>query len=218
MAGLLAVGLLLGLLVQAAEGQTIQRYGAGWTAGGAYLTSLNADAEGGEVRDLTPGAGFAVGLHLDRWYGSEGRLGVRFDGAYQQPRFDWVQGERKIDMASASLSALARLLVPDGERLAVPYVSAGVGGLWYDLGTGPDTEFGQAAAYHDGSSRILPAAQVAAGLDVGTPWSRGRLPVNLRLEVSDHISRSPLRNTEDGTRHGLVHHVRFTVGAYAAIP
>lgn len=214
----LTIGLiLLGSGPGVAVGQSADRFGAGWFAGGSYLTSLNADAGGPEVEDLAPGAGFSVGLHLDRWYGEERRLGVRLDGAYQQPRFDWVQGRRKIDVASAHVSGMLRLLAPEEDRLAGPYISVGAGGTWYDLGTGPRTTYAPADAYHDGSSRIIPSAQLAAGVDIRTPWSRGRSPVNLRLEVADHVSRSPLRNPEDGSRHDIVHNVRFTVGAYAAI-
>lgn len=215
----LTIGLiLLGGAPSAAAGQSADGFGAGWFAGGSYLTSLNSDAAGSEVEDLAPGAGFSVGLHLEGWYGEERRLGVRVDGAYQQPRFDWVQGQRKVDVGSAHVSTILRLLPLEEDRMAGPYLGAGVGGSWYDLGTGPGTTYSPADAYHDGSSRILPSVQLAAGVDIRTPWSRGRAPVNLRLEVADHISRSPLRNPDDSSRHDIVHNVRFTLGAYAVIP
>ncbi len=195
----------------------VHRFGAGWSAGGTYLTDLNPGAPG-QAREISPGAGFVFGLHVDRWYGQDGRIGVRYQGAYQQPRVDWVRGERKVDAFSADVSALFRILEPEDPDQVLPYVAAGLGGIWYDLGTGRDTFFPEADAYHDGGSRVLPAVILGVGADVPFPWGWDGSPVRVRLEVADHLTfGSPIRQASDGSRYGAVHHLRFTVGAYSVL-
>lgn len=210
----LAAGALLVAGPTNAEAQA-HRYGAGWTAGASYLTDLNPSTS---ARSLSPGAGFVLGLHVDRWYGADGRIGVRYQGSYQQPRFDWSPGRRSIDAVGADVSALYRLMDPAEEGPALPYLTAGLGAVWYDLGTGPDTFFPEADAFHDGGSRLLPLVSFGVGADVRSPWNWDTFPVRLRVEVADHMTfGSPLRRASDGSRYGPVHHLRFTVGAYSAI-
>lgn len=207
------------LLLPAAHDAEAQahRYGAGWTAGASYLTDLNP-SPAGSARAISPGAGFVLGLHVDRWYGSDGRIGVRYQGSYQQPRFDWSAGGRSIDAVGADVSALYRLMNPADEGPALPYLTAGLGAVWYDLGTGSDTFFSAADAFHDGGSRLLPLVTFGVGADVRSPWNWDTFPVRLRVEVADHMTfGSPLRRESDGSRYGPVHHLRFTVGAYSAI-
>jgi len=211
------LGLLLLWPARDAEAQA-HRYGAGWTVGGSYVTELNVDATGPSPTAIDPGLGFLLGLHLERWYGASGRFGVRTQGAYLQPRVDWTTGERKIDVASADVSVLMRLADPRREGAVLPYLTAGVGGIWYDLGTGDDSFFAGADAYHDGASRVLPLVALGLGADVPSPWSWDSSPVRFRVEVADHVTfGSPLRRLADGSRHGPVHHVRFTLGAYSAV-
>jgi hypothetical protein len=218
----LGAALAMLLALHAPAQAQVHRYGAGWTAGGSYLTELNSGARGqvGQpATQIAPGMGFVFGLHVDRWYGADGRIGVRYQGAYQQPRVDWVRGERKIDQLSADASVLFRVLEP-GEHpdQVLPYLALGFGGVWYDLGTRGETSFPAGDAYHDGSSRILPAGIVGIGADVPLPWGWQGSPVRLRLEIADHISiGSPIRQISDGSRYGAVHHVRFTVGAYSVL-
>jgi len=222
--GALALSALALALVVAtaapAEAQ-VHRYGAGWTGGGAFLTDLNSGAralDGQSPRDISPGVGFVFGLNVDRWYGDAGRIGVRYQGAYQQPQMDWVRGPRRIDALSADVSALLRIIEPEDPGQVLPYVALGLGGIWYDLGTGQETFFPEADAYHDGSSRILPSAIVGVGADVPFRWGWDGSPVRIRAEVADHISfGSPIRQVSDGSRYGAVHHIRFTIGAYSLL-
>jgi len=212
-AALLGSGLALPGSVQAqAHG-----WAAGFTVGGSWISDLNPGAASDAI-GVSPGVGAFFGIHGDRWYGEAGRLGIRYQGAYQQPRFDWTPGERKIDAASVDVSGLFRLIAPADAGAALPYVTAGLGGIWYDLGRGESTFFGAADAYHDGSSRVLPMATFGVGVDLDFPWQWQRDPMRLRVEVADHMTfGSPLRQTSDESRYGPVHHVRFSVGLHSVL-
>ncbi len=210
----LAAGALLALAAAPLSGQV----GAGWTVGGSTLSELNAGGSG--AVELKPSTGVVLGLHVDRWYGATERFAVRIQGAWQQPRFDWTQGERKIDAVSADVSVLVRALVPQQEDAfeVLPYLALGFGGIWYDLGRGDDTEYPAAGTFHDGSSVILPAAVFGGGLDVGLPVRWFGNPMRIRLEVADHYAlNSPFRGLGDGERLDAVHNLRFTVGAYSVL-
>jgi len=201
-------------LPQAADAQ-FHRYAAGFTVGGSHVTDLNPDAPA-EALALAPGAGAVFGLHADRWYGSMGRLGIRYQAAYQQPTFDWRPGERRISALSGDVAGIFRLIAPSDDARALPYLAAGAGGIWYDLGTGDPTSFEEAAAYHDGGSRVLPVVLLAAGLDVDIPWDWQGSPVRVRAEIADHVALgSPIRQLSDGSRYGAVHHVRFSIGLHS---
>lgn len=216
-----ALALALVVATAASAEAQVHRYGAGWTGGGAFLTDLNSGARapnGESARDIAPGVGFVFGLHVDRWYRDAGRIGIRYQGAYQQPQMAWVRGDRRIDALSADVSALLRIIEPGEPGQVLPYVALGLGGIWYDLGTGQETFFPEADAYHDGSSRILPAAILGVGADVSFPWGWDGSPVRVRAEVADHVSfGSPIRQVSDGSRYGAVHHIRFTIGAYSLL-
>ena len=197
---------------EGAEAQEVPRYGAGWLGGGSFVTELNPDANGAA---LEPGFGGIVAVHVDRWLGDTRRIGLRYQGAYQRPQFDWSPGERRIHTASGDLSLMARVLDPaDGHRL-LPFLAAGLGGTWYDLGTGPETTFSPANALHDGSSQILLTGVIGAAVDIVTPWTWDRYPMRFRVEVADHITfDSPLHRVDDRDRYGAVHHFRFSIGAH----
>ncbi len=210
-----ALALTAALLVGGAdrvEAQEVPRYGAGWLAGASHVTELNPDAVG---TALEPGLGGIFAVHVDRWLGDSRRVGLRYQGAYQRPEFDWSPGERRIHTASGDLSLLLRVLDPaDGHRL-LPFVAGGLGGTWYDLGTGPETTFSAANALHDGGSRILLTGVIGAAVDIVTPWTWDRYPMRIRLEAADHITfDSPLHRIDDRDRYGAVHHFRFTIGAH----
>jgi hypothetical protein len=197
-----------------AEAQA-HRFGAGFTTGGSWVSDLNPGATGVA---LSPGVGAYFGIHADRWYGADGRIGVRYQAAYQQPRFAWTPGDRKIDAASADVSALFRIVRPADAGAALPFVSLGAGGYWYNLGRGEPTFYGAAGAYHDGGSRILPALNFGAGVDLDFPWQFQRDLVRLRLEVADHLTfGSPLRQSSNQERYGAVHHLRFSIGLHSAL-
>ncbi len=211
------VGLALALSLIVSENAAAQayRYGAGWTAGGTYLTELNPSSA---AVALEPDPGFLAGLHFERGYGSSTRFVVRYQGAYQSTRFDWAGGKRQIDAFSADISLLARPLDPRSGGPVMPYLMAGGGGIWYDLGRGPSTTYQPANAFHNGESRILPLAAFGVGLDVpiGLTWDSS--PVRVRAEAADHMTfGSPLHRVSDRARYGPVHHLRFTLGAYAAV-
>jgi hypothetical protein len=133
-----AVGAALALSLIASERASAQayRYGAGWAAGGTYLTALNPSS-GGVA--LEPDPGFLFGLYLERGYGSTARFAVRYQGAYQSPSFDWAGGKRQIDAFSADIALLARVFDPTSGGSILPYLMAGAGGIWSDLGRGPST-------------------------------------------------------------------------------
>lgn len=213
-----AVGLLFAVAGAAGAQEVHPRtFGAGWVAGPSYVSDLNSNADDG-VRSLDPGAGAVFGLHVDRWIGAEHRIGLRVQASYEQPRFDWAPGERKIDAAAADLSLLVRPLAQDEERPLNPYLTAGLGGTWYDMGEGSQTSFEAADAYHDGQSAILPTGVFGLGVDVPIDWDWHRLPVALRFEAADHLTfRSPLWRLADDRRHGAVHHVRFSIGMHATL-
>jgi hypothetical protein len=207
--------LLLTVLATRPAAAQAYRYGAGWTVGGSDLTALNPD--GGGI-SLDPDPSFLVGLHLERSYGATGQFVLRYQGTYLAPQLDWSAGERTIDAVSLDVSGLLRILDPTEPRTVLPYLMAGAGGIWYDLGRGPNTSYPVANAYHDGGSRVLPLVAFGLGVDVplGLTWDNS--PVRLRVEGADQMTfGSPLRRVSDRERYGPVHHLRFTIGAYAAV-
>lgn len=105
-AGILSLG-----LPGAVNAQSPQ-FGAGWMAGASHVTQLNSHATAADL--LEPGTGFVVGMHLDHWDGTQRRIGLRYQGSYQNPSFDWCSGGRRIDALSADLSLHLR------ERRCVP--------------------------------------------------------------------------------------------------
>ncbi len=214
-------GLLVVSVADSAEAQ-IPKYGAGFTAGASHIGELNSGAQGfggGVPVQLKPGTGYVLGLHFDSWYGQTRRIGVRYAGGYQQPQVDWTTGERKIDVATADISLMLRPIVPENEAPVIPYLAAGLGGIWYDMGRGRQVNFDSADAYYDGTSRVLPAALVGIGFDILLPPSLEwyALPIRIRLEAADYISfNSPFKQISDASRYGAVHNFRFTVGAYSS--
>lgn len=211
LAALTTAGLLL--LPQAAASQ-VHPLGAGWIAGVSDVGELNADATG---QELTPGAGFIVGVHVDRWFGTSGRLGVRTQVSFQQPEVPWNADERSISTFAADVSLLVRLATPENDLPVLPYLAGGVGGVWYEMGNGPLTDFPGAGAYYDGDSQILPVGLLAAGVDIptGLRWAGNQVAV--RLEAADHVTlQSPLRSLSDQDRYGAVHQLRLTVGLHSA--
>lgn len=216
----MAVTLMLSLSVSAQA--QVAKYGAGFTLGASHITELNSGAVGFggfEPVEIKPGTGFLFGLHVDSWYGEARRIGVRYQAAYQQPKVPWTNGERSIDAVTADISVLFRPVVPEGDESVIPYLAAGIGGIWYDLGRGPQTNYSAADAYYDGSSRVMPAGLVGVGVDILLPPSLEwyGIPIRVRLEAGDHITfHSPLKQLSQTSRYGAVHHFRFTIGAYSA--
>lgn len=195
-------------------------WGAGWSAGFSDIGDLNADASpagGGTATVVAPGGSWVMGLHVDRWYRSDARLGVRVQASYQQPRFDWTSSQRKIDAVGGDVSLLIRPLSPDTDPPVLPYLAIGAGGMLYDLGRGREVLFPEADARHDGRVRAVPVGLVALGFDVAIPWTWYRQSVRIRTEVADHIAiTSPLHRMSSGDRHGSVHHFRLTIGLHSA--
>lgn len=197
-------------------------YGAGFTLGATHVESLNpgATVSNGDPVELEPGLGFAFGMHLDRWYGAETMVGVRFQGSYQQTELPWSSGDRDINVVAGDVSVLVRPIAPEPDESLIPYLTVGLGGVWYDMGRGPQTNFAPADAYYDGSSRIMPALLGGLGLDILLPPSLGwdGHPVRVRLEAADQMTlNSPLKQLSESSRYGEIHHLRFTIGAYSAV-
>ncbi len=220
-AGLATAALVVGLVANPGEAQTA-KYGAGFVVGATHIGELNSGAlalGGGSPVELKPGTGFILGVHFDSWYGESRRIGIRWQGSYQQPEVDWANGQRDIDTLAADLSLLIRPVTPDRDEPVIPYLALGLGGIWYDLGRGPQTVFDPADAYYDGSSRVMPAGLVGLGVDILLPpsmqWHAS--PIRLRLEAADHITlNSPFKQLSQAERYGAVHHFRLTIGAYSA--
>ena len=215
-----AVALVLG--VSASADAQAAKYGAGFTVGASHITELNSGAGGiggGAPVELKPGTGVLFGLHVDSWYGEARRVGVRYQGAYQQPQVPWTNGDRDIDALTADISVLFRPVIPERDEAVIPYLAAGVGGIWYDLGRGPQTTYSSADAYYDGSSRVMPAALIGVGVDILLPPSLQwyAIPIRVRLEAGDHITfHSALKQLSQTSRYSEVHHFRLTIGAHTS--
>lgn len=208
-------------LAHPASAQT-PAYGAGFTLQATHTEALNPGAivAGGSPVELEPGTGFAFGVHLDRWYGQDRMVGVRYQGSYQQTELPWTSGDRDINVVTGDVSLLLRPMAPEPNEQFIPYLAAGIGGIWYDLGRGPQTNFGPADAYYDGSSRVMPALLAGLGLDVLLPPSLAwdGHPVRLRIEAADQVTlNSPFKQISESSRYGAIHHLRFTIGAYSAV-
>lgn len=211
-------GWLLGALLLLPAAPLSGQVAAGWTVGGATLSELNSGA--GAAVELKPPTGVVLGVHVDRWYGADERFAVRVQGAWQQPRFDWTQGERKIDAVSGDVSVLIRAITPQQEDAfeVLPYLALGFGGMWYDLGRGSETGYPPAGSFHDGNSTIVPAAVFGGGVDLGLPIRWFGNPMRVRLEVADHYALySPFRGLGDNDRLDAIHNLRFTLGAYSVL-
>lgn len=157
---------------------------------------------------------------MDQGYGAAGPLGLRLQGAWQQPRIDWVQKTRRIDSLSGDLSLVIRPIPADpGEGVGVfPYLVVGGGGVWYDLGRGPRTVFPEAGAMHDGSRRVSPTVVLAAGLDLSIPVRWFGNPLALRLEASNHRALdAPLRHPGTGEALDAVDNRRIGIGLSAFV-
>ena len=92
------------------------RFGAGWNAGGAWFSPLNAGAVaagGGAASDLTFDPGWIVGLQFEQWFGS-GRLGLRLNGALTERPFTAPAEKRDISLWLADADVLLRLLPAEG--------------------------------------------------------------------------------------------------------
>lgn len=199
----------------------VHRYAIGWTAGAEYVTELNSHPHPSlqlDARSISPGLGFTLGLHVERWIGMAGRVGVRAQGSYQQPRVDlaWRDERREINSFSGDVALMFRLISPSRQGAFLPYLVAGGGASWYDLG--PANAFDGADASYDGQLRPMPLATIGLGVDTPAVGSWDNDPIRVRLELADHlVLRSPLRRTSDWQRHGAVHQMRFTVGVYSAL-
>ncbi|MGD2070948.1 MAG: hypothetical protein PVI57_19920 [Gemmatimonadota bacterium] len=188
----------------------------GWSVGAVTTTALNDGAEA-ELQ-LEPGLAPSLALYADRWWG-RGLVGTRvqFSGATQE--MDWQQGPRDIAVYTADLSLLLRLGAPSPGRSLLPYVGAGIGGVWWLLGNGATTTFPDAGAAYSGEESFKLAVVGSAGIDFVTPLRWDTDPVVVRLEARDAVQlRSPLEPLgTDAEDFGMIHNIRLSIGFHTGI-
>jgi len=211
----LTAAVLVGGLATPADGQSY-RGAAGWGVGALYSTSLN-DGANADL-DLEPEIAPMLSLHVDHWWGS-GRTGVRFQLGTSQPELDWIQGPRDIAVYTADVNLMVRLLEPSPENRVIPHLSVGGGGIWWLLGDGPTTTFGDAGVVYDGEEGVEPTGVASFGLDFLMPWEWDENPILLRFEARDVIQfDSPFDPTgADDDDFGVVHNVGITLGLHTGI-
>lgn len=212
------VSAVLALGVAGASSSLAGQVAAGWTAGAGSFSELSPD--GGAPVALSPTTVPVLGLHFDRWFGASERVAFRVAGAWQAPEFEWVQGDRIIDVVSGDVSILIRAVTPQSEDglSVLPYLVAGVGGIWYDLGDGDPAGFAAAGSFHDGRRHISPVVVYGAGFDLGLPFRWLGNPMRLRIEGADHFAlESPLLNLTTSEREGAVHNYRITLGLHSLL-
>jgi hypothetical protein len=195
------------------------RSSIGWNAGVLLMTSVNDGASsGGESVDLKPDMTWSIGAHYDQWLWN-GQVGVRGYGAIARPTIQWANGDREIYVYSVDLGLILRP-IPPNPRLAVsPFVTGGIGVIYWSLGDGPVTSFPSAGASYPGTEEFQLMAVGGAGLDFITPWRWGEGPLVVRLEARDQIQlTSPFDPLDaEESAFGMIHHLRLNLGFHTGI-
>lgn len=188
----------------------------GWSVGAVTTTALN-DGTDAELQ-LEPGLAPTLGLYADRWWG-RGLVGTRVQLSGATQEIDWQQGPRDIAVYTADLSLLLRLGAPSPGRSVLPYVGAGIGGVWWLLGNGPTTTFPDAGAAYSGEESFKLAVVGSAGIDFVTPLRWDTDSVIVRLEARDAVQfRSPLEPLgTDVEDFGTIHNIRISIGFHTGI-
>ena len=210
------VALLATLVVAAPVAAQDYRFGAGWNAGGAWFSPLNAGAVaagGGAASDLTFDPGWIVGLQFEQWFGS-GRVGLRLNGALTERPFTAPAEKRDISLWLADADVLLRLLPAEPDRTVNVFLSAGVGMVDYNLGRGGPVVWESAGASYGGDPAVRFAAAGGLGVDWLTALRWDGEPIGIRFEVANHVVlKSPFASLSGGD-FDPIHNVRFVIGAF----
>ena len=202
----LSGAVLLGLMATPCHGQDY-RGAVGITMGSVGFGQLNKGPAAAQS-DLTLDRGWGSGLELERWTAA-GRFGMRLRLPYVAAYFDrsgqvLTSGGVSVWMPEAGL--LIRLLAPDPERRASPFISLGAGAVHYS----PPFS----ATWVDEHVRVRkgtePSLSAGAGLDL---WGSGRFAV--RLEVADQVTLNSPLTPVAGDKFDAVHHLRFSASVRA---
>lgn len=206
---LAAVAALLVLGTAGAEAQ--QFSGAvGYGAGGAWFSPFNRGSDGSTL-DLGPG--WVLSAHVDQWLGA-GRLGGRLSGTFSQRPLDGAPEPRDINVWAASAAAMLRPLPPRPERRLAPFLAVGAGVVSYGLGEGVPVVVPEAGTVYPGGGERQVAAVLGAGIDLFPALAWHEVPLGIRVELADHVTRESPFTRIGGGAYGAVHNVTLTVGIH----
>ena len=178
---------------------------------GAGFASFSSFTEGGQ--ELSLDAGWIATLQAERWYFGR-RVGFRVNGAFTQRPLDVGETPRDIDTWMLDGDLMLRLLPATEGRNVAPFLMAGAGVIFYELGTGPQLSVNDGNAVYPGDSERQFAVAGGIGFDI-LPGGLVILgtPIGFRLEAADHIAlESPFRGA-DGAEFGPIHNIRVTLSA-----
>ncbi len=207
---------MLGLVVLSAAPASAQTYGStvSYNGGAIFLGKWNGSGSG--TFALQPTAGWVVGVQAEKWLGS-GQLGLRFNGAFTKRPLSLPEGrDRTLSIGLADAGLVLHLLPVSAKPTVAPYLSVGGGFAYYGLGAGEPVLFPTANAKYEGGNHLEPAAAGAFGIDIPTGLQWDDDDVGIRLEVGDHVTRSPLKPLT-GSDFGPVHNVRVLLGIFAGV-
>ena len=214
------------------------------------LSSATGALEQVLVRDVRVEPGSTFGIAATYW---RARYGFRAHGAFSDSSLafgssfdasDDALGSVDVDTWTYDVRGAVGLIEYAPNRIAWPYVFVGLGGITYDLsrtvsppllsfierapaGNNRDTVIVEdngrqfVVAVDELGLETVFAVNFGIGADFRIPLGPGGIGV--RLELSDHISPSPLTlrirelgagglTGADAVRFGLVHHLRATAG------
>lgn len=198
--GAAVLSALLSLLVMSPATAQDYRGGIGVYGSGAWFSGLAT----GSTADLDLKEGWLAGIEVESWSAS-GRIGLRLNGSYTER--DVLPRRTDINVYTADIGLMVRMLEPSPDRAFAPYVVVGAGAAHYN--PADDTPFESGITVLADDPSVEPAGVVGVGGDV---WPRRG--IGLRLEVADHVlPRSPFEG--NGERFGSVHNLRATIGVHA---
>lgn len=210
LSGRLAAGAALVVLLAGSASAQEHSGAVGYGAGGVWFSPFNRGA-GGSTLDLGPG--WVLSGHLDQWLGG-GRLGGRLGGTYSQRPLDGAGERRDINVWTATASAMLRVLPPRPGGRWSPFVAAGAGLVSYGLGRGIPVVVPEAATVYPGGGERQLAGVVGVGLDLFPRLAWHEVPLGVRVELADHMTRESPFERLGGGAYGPVHNVTLTVGIH----
>ena len=190
-------------------------FSASWNAGAIIHTKLNDNSTSGAT-ELKPSASWVAGVQVEHWLGS-GQIGLRFEGAYSRSPLAIPEGrDRSLGMALGDIGLLLRIMPARPGNTVMPYIGVGGGVMYYGLGTGDSILYPTANAKYLGGNHLQPAVTGSFGIDFLTGMHWDEDPVGIRIEVSDHVSKSPFKPLA-GSSFGPVHNGRVLLGLFAGV-